>query len=548
MTDEDQPVRFSSVRMWRAVAAAVTLLLAVGCAKQGRPSGGPVDRTAPTVTGHTPAADATTVPESAMITVDFSEAMDRQRVEEAVFVAPHGDLDMDWSARQLRIQVRGGLTPGRTYVVTIGTDARDLRGNRLERSFSLAFATGERLDSGQLEGRIIGADDTPQRGAYVWAYDLETFDGRTAQDAPAYVTQTGADGSYRFERLAQGRYRVIGFVDGNRNQTPDRREPLALPAGDVDVAGEGVTSAGDQRLAQRGVQPRVVRSSAVDAQRVLLVFDRPVEAGDLEVELAGLTVEATYSDPADAKRLHVQTTRQQEGRTYPVLVRREGEILEVPDDPVRGTVREDRKAPAVSRVEPAGGVASTATVEVFFSEAMDTTRTPAGWTGADSTTSPAGRWSWISSTHLAFTPDTMFTNQTHQMELDLRALRDRAGNAVADSTVRIAFDLLAPEALATVTGLSVWPDEAEGPRRIRLRQKTKKMDGLADSVGHFSFTHLAPGEYVVTAWLDRDGDGTWDAGQLEEPYRPAEPFVLHGEVRLEAGDTVSLALPRTAEE
>ena len=72
------------------------------------------------------------------------------------------------------------------------------------------------------------------------------------------------------------------------------------------------------------------------------------------------------------------------------------------------------------------------------------------------------------------------------------------------------------------------------------------MDTTADSVGHFTFTHLTPGEYITTAWLDRDGDGAWDAGWLE-PYRPAEPFVLHGEVRLEPGDTVSLALPRTAQ-
>ncbi len=542
----DRPVRPSRTSLRRAVVAGAILLLAAGCAKQGRPSGGPVDRTAPTVAGHTPAADATRVPESTMITVDFSEAMDRQRVEEAVFVTPHGDLDMDWSGRQLRIQVRGGLTAGRTYVVIIGTAARDLHSNRLESSFSLAFATGDRLDSGELEGRIISVDDTPQRGAYVWAYDLETFDGRTARDDRAYVTQTGADGSYRFERLAQGRYRVIGFVDGNRNQTPDASEPLALPAGNVDVAGDGVTSAGDQRLAQRGVQPKVVRASAIHVHSVLLVFDRPVEAGDLEVELGALAIEGTYSDPVNANRLYVQTADQQEGTTYAVLVRRAGDVLEVPDEPVSGTAREDQKAPAVSRVEPSRSVASAAGVDVFFSEAMDTTRVPAGWTGADSTSSPPGRWVWTAPDHLAFTADTMFTPETHQMQLDLRALRDRAGNVAADSTANISFDVLTPEALATVTGLSVWPGEAEGRARIRLRDGTRKMDTTADSVGHFTFTHLTPGEYITTAWLDRDGDGAWDAGWLE-PYRPAEPFVLHGEVRLEPGDTVSLALPRTAQ-
>jgi len=47
----------------------------------------------------------------------------------------------------------------------------------------------------------------------------------------------------------------------------------------------------------------------------------------------------------------------------------------------------------------------------------------------------------------------------------------------------------------------------------------------------------------VTAWFDRDADGTWDAGQAE-PYRAAEPYVLHGNVSVEAGDTVSLVVPQ----
>ncbi len=522
---------------------ALMTLLAAGCAKQARPPGGPVDRTAPTVIDHSPAADAASVPASAIVTIDFSEAMDRQRVEQAVFVAPRVEIDMEWSGRQLRIQPRGGLTAGRTYVVTVGTDGRDLRGHRLEDSFHLAFATGEQLDSGELEGRIIGANNTPQRGAYVWAYDLASFDGRTATDDPAYVTQTGTDGTYRFERLARGQYRVIGFVDGNRNQQPDFGEPLALPSADVDVAGQGATAAGDQRLARRQVQPAVVRASAVTGRRVLVVFDRAVQVDDLDIEMGGLSIESIYRDPADAERIHVRTSLQEEGHTYSLRVRRSGIDLETEDVELRGTARQDSKAPRVVRVEPTGDVASAPRVNVIFSEAMDTTRAVAGWTGVDSTSSPDGEWIWRSETSMTFTPDTLFAPGLWHMELSLLGLQDLAGLAPDDSSAAVTFDLLPTEALATITGVSLWPDEVDGRARIRLEAVAGGMAAMADSTGSFRFDSLAPGKYSVSAWLDRNEDGDWDAGQLEDPYREAEPFVLHGDVQLEQGDTMSLALP-----
>jgi uncharacterized protein (DUF2141 family) len=526
------------------------LFLTVGCAKQGRPTGGPVDRTAPTVTGHLPAADATEISLTQEITIDFSEAMDRRRVEEAVFIAPNGDLGMSWKGRQLRIRMSGGLTDGRTYVVTIGADARDLRGNRLKDSYSFAFSTGESLDSGQLQGRIIDADNAVQGSAYVWAYDLQTFDGRTALDDPAFVTQTGADGSYRFERLAHGRYRVVGFVDGNRNQKPDAGEALSLPAEDVQVAGQGVTLAGDQRLAQRDILPRVVQASVVSSRRILLLFDQPIDSSDLHVQLEPLVIESIHADPLDGKRLHIQTSLQEEGRTYRLHVQLAGEAVGVSEESLRGTERQDTKAPAVSRSTPSGSVAMATGTQMFFSEAMDTTRVPSGWTGADSTSSPVGNWAWVDWTHLSFAADTSFVLGPQAMELDLRALRDRAGNAMADSTLRITFDVLDSADLATITGQCAWPGEISGQAHIQLWDKTdtkpvaaaiSKVDTPRGS--SFRFGSLVPGQYVLTAWLDRDGDGTWDAGQLE-PYGAAEPFMLYGTVEVEAGDILSLTLPR----
>lgn len=538
----------SSARHGVALGLLAVVLLA-GCAKQGQPTGGPVDRTAPTVVGHTPASDTTSVALTAPITIDFSEPMERSRVEDAVFVAPKGSLVMEWQGgTQLRIRPRRGLTAGRTYVVTVGTDARDLRGNRMENSYTFAFATGQRLDEGGLLGRVINEDDKPERGAYVWGYDLQDFDGRTGKAEPAYVTQTGADGSYRLERLGAGSYRVIAFVDGNRDQRPDPQEALALPAADIELTQAGMTAGGDLRLARRQ-PPRVLRASVIDRHRVLLVFDRAVDAADLHVSLGALVVEHVQSDPEDATRVLVRTALQEEGKAYKVQVASGDATLQTPTDPLRGTSRADTKAPTVRRVQPTGIAARVAAVRLLFSEAMDSTRT-ASWSPTDSTRSPAGNWGWKDRRWLEFVPDEPFAEGKHEMVARLRDLRDRAGNAMKDSTVRVVFDLAPPAQLGAIVGRSVWPQEGGGQGYIRLQPEDGRLPIVttADTTGRFEFHDLVPGKYVTTAWYDRNGDGHWSAGQLEAGqakvlYEPAEPFALHGTVTVAAGDVVSLSIP-----
>ena len=116
------------------------VLLATSCAKVGLPSGGPVDKEAPRILSHYPAADALVVARDEVVEIAFSEAMDRERTEEALFVSPAGPLQLKWRGTT-RLQVAMPLAEERTYVLTVGTGARDVRGNSLAQSFTLAFAT-----------------------------------------------------------------------------------------------------------------------------------------------------------------------------------------------------------------------------------------------------------------------------------------------------------------------------------------------------------------------------------------------------------------------
>ena len=536
-------------RLPRAALAA-GLAAALGCAKQGRPTGGPADETAPVVVRHQPASDATSVDRLGTVIIEFSEAMDRGRTAEAVFLAPRSDFDTDWKGRRLRISVPGGLAEERTYVVTVGTDARDLRGNRLEQSFQLAFATGDRLDAGSLSGSVLTAQLDPRRGAFVWAYDMELSEGRAGVDPPAYVTQSGADGGFRFDRLAGSRYRIIAFLDGNRNQRPDRGEAVGLAHEDVAASGDGEAEAGVLVLAPGDLEARVQRISAVDRRRILLAFEREVDAANLTLEMGSLAVEAIYPHPTDPRRIYAVTAAQEPGRTYRPTVRLAGLPVEIPGEPVRGTGRPDRRSPEVVGRRPQGLAVEADSLVLTFSEPMDTSAVPSRTDPAsgDSTAAlPAGRWRWSGPLSLAFTPEPPLAPGRHQLRVPLEGLRDRAGNTPRDSTARLDFELLAPSDLASVGGKVSWPGEA-GAVQVRLRGPDGPAHAaVADPAGAFAIHGIAPGTYRLSVFLDRDGDGEHGLGRLE-PYTPAEPAALGGELVLKRGQSLRVEVPERAPE
>ncbi len=191
----------------------VSAALVLGCAKVGRPPGGVVDKVAPTVVGTQPWGDEIGVGLGRSIEVEFSEGMDGRRTGDAVFVSPGIEMRLLWHGRTLEIRPLEGLQSERTYVITVGTDARDLRGNKLDQSFTFAFATGGQLDRGSIEGRVLESGKAVG-SAKVWAYHMGGgFDGDPGVGPPAYETQSGRDGSYSFQRLAPGVYRVMAFDD-----------------------------------------------------------------------------------------------------------------------------------------------------------------------------------------------------------------------------------------------------------------------------------------------------------------------------------------------
>ena len=173
-----------------------------GCAKPDFPPGGPVDTTPPRVLATSPADSTVRVPTDLVITVLFSEPMDRVSVRDGFRVYPNpGVLSIHWSGRRFGVSWEGGLRPNTTYQAFLSAGARDAHGVVLGSPLTIRFSTGDSLDPGKITG-VVRAKTLPTKGVPIWAYPESL--GLTpdfANAVPSYATETDTGAVYTLSGL-----------------------------------------------------------------------------------------------------------------------------------------------------------------------------------------------------------------------------------------------------------------------------------------------------------------------------------------------------------
>ena len=500
------------------------------CARQMPPPGGPPDKTPPRVVDTVPGDDSVRVGLDTPIRIRFSEGMDRRSVERALFISPQSarELDFRWRGDVLEIRLPDGLQADRTYLVTVGQESADEWRNRMRSSYSFGFATGDRLNRGELNGRVLKSKE--ERGqVFVWAYDLSVVTAPDpGRDRPTYVTQPDEMGHFVLPRLGSGNYRIFAFGDQNNDRTYSSGDLLALPPGDVVLTDEGRVRLGDLKLAVRDTSaPALVAARTPDQQHILMRFDEPVRVWG--VEITDLSVLEIYQDPVDSSGVGLITGLQTQGVEYRVrvdIVDRWGN-RDTTDATVRGDGTRDRRAPEVLVRAPAENVENvlpTGVIRMLFSDAMRLDPVSDFWMASDSTVVPQGHFEWVAPNHLVFTPDSLWTSgETIRLIGNRERLLDIGGNVLSEP-ISFVFSVMDTAALGRVSGtmsssdMVIW---VEGLEHDFFREQV-----LQDTT--FSLKNLLPGTYRISGFLDRDRNGQWMSGQIH-PFLPAEPLIAHAD-------------------
>jgi methionine-rich copper-binding protein CopC len=502
----------------------------------GQPPGGPEDERGPGIQTTFPTADAVLVSRKMEARIRFDEAVDRKSVENALFFSPDpGDrFRLSWRGNELRIRYLDSLAEAQTYVIVVGSTAKDIRGNPIGRPITMAFSTGDHIDQGRIWGRVAGQEN-PQ-SVNLWAYELsDSMSPNPQTDAPAYRTQPGVSGLFHFSHIRSATYRVFAVkdvgLDGFWNPPVD---PIGIPPCDAVVTEElqpylsfRLSLFDTSALQIRGVTPRDERQLEVKFSRqVLAPMSFHLES------LSGDTVSAFgYENPEDSISWRLYCVRPlAKGKWKLTTTVGTQDSLQIFLDTVNVRAVSDTMRPSIVKQFPVvrARLADTPdAIELYFSEAIHLRDSIAQFSLCSVRPPDTLKLAphWFHAAHLSLASSKpLERGGDYTFVFNAAALADLSGNLLGDTVQTFTFQILPEDSLGSLSGVLTDVDDdlhVISAWSVHLGQVMRTATNVRS--GEFVLENLPSGSYGLEVLRDSDGSGSFSAGNMN-PWRYSEMF------------------------
>lgn len=195
---------------------AVYLLLTIfSCANRGvGPQGGPKDTTPPLVTKYSPADGCTNMKKN-HIEITFDEIVTLDNPYQKVIVSPPQKSPAEVKAISHKVVVNfvDSLFDSTTYTIDFTDAIQDNNeGNKLK-GFSYCFSTGDYIDTLQISGRVIEAENHNPVANIVIGVHSDLEDSAFTTLPFRRITKTDSKGNFTIRNLAAGSYHIFALDD-----------------------------------------------------------------------------------------------------------------------------------------------------------------------------------------------------------------------------------------------------------------------------------------------------------------------------------------------
>lgn len=196
------------------LALLSTIAMLIGCASVGTPDGGPYDETPPVFVGSNPKMDATNV-KNKTINLEFNELIQIENASEKVIISPPQREQPEIRVNGKRIQVIlfDSLQKNSTYTIDFSDGIVDNNEANPLGDFCFRFSTGENLDTMQVSGYVLSAEDLePVKGIQVGLYS-ELSDSIFTKQPFQRVSRTDGSGRFTIRGVKPGSYKIYALND-----------------------------------------------------------------------------------------------------------------------------------------------------------------------------------------------------------------------------------------------------------------------------------------------------------------------------------------------
>lgn len=207
-------IYFFRRKQFAPLMIAGVLLTVASCASIGNPTGGPRDEDPPIFVRANPAPGAVNVSRQ-RVDIDFNEIVNVKDAFTKVVVSPPSKQAprVSSNGRRVTVQFQDTLQENTTYTIDFGNAIEDNNeGNKLP-SFAYSFSTGPEIDSLQISGMVLGAENLePQQGMLVGVYS-NLSDTAFSTLPFERMAKTDDRGRFSILGLKPGQYRIFALDD-----------------------------------------------------------------------------------------------------------------------------------------------------------------------------------------------------------------------------------------------------------------------------------------------------------------------------------------------
>lgn len=199
------------------------LILISACAAVSPPEGGPKDETKPSIKNTTPQNGSLNY-KGKTISLTFSEDIQTIELNKQLIITPNSgnNYTVKTDRQNLILEFEKPLEENTTYLLDFRESIVDITEKNKAENVRISFSTGDKLDSGRVEGIITDyLTDKPESNIAVALYPEEDTANIRAK-APYYFTKTSTDGSYNLQNIKPGNYWIFAHNDKNENQFYDQ--------------------------------------------------------------------------------------------------------------------------------------------------------------------------------------------------------------------------------------------------------------------------------------------------------------------------------------
>lgn len=213
---------------------AIRFLLLVttvwACANPGSgPDGGPYDETPPRLVAMNPGLGLTEA-KARKVTLLFDELIKIENATEKVIVSPPQieTPEIKVSGRRITVELKDTLLPNTTYTIDFSDAIEDANEGNPLGQFTHYFSTGPRLDTMEISGHVLLAENLePVKGILVGLHSDTTDTAFTTRPFDR-VARTDSRGYFSVKGVAPGTYRIYALKDMDGDFRYSRGEQLAF--------------------------------------------------------------------------------------------------------------------------------------------------------------------------------------------------------------------------------------------------------------------------------------------------------------------------------